>query len=125
MPVYLYIVMMCGFSILFIRDFNIVFFCISFHISYFSFLFSFSSGFLSSSRSRERLPNHFRSRFSFVHENNTDSNLETHSFSVVGPTTWNELPIDLKHLPNGAYSQFHHLLKTLLFCLAWVGSASE
>src|SRR6218665_484783 len=30
-----------------------------------------------------------------------------------------------KHLPNGACSQFHHLLKTVLFRLAWVGSASE
>src|SRR6218665_3875849 len=46
---------------------------ISFYINSFSFLFSFSFGFLSSSRShfRERLPNHFRSSFSFVHENNT------------------------------------------------------
>src|SRR6218665_369324 len=29
------------------------------------------------------------------------------SFSMVGPTTWNGLPIDLRHLPNGACSQFH------------------
>ena len=33
--------------------------------------FTLCSGFISSSRFRERLPNHFRSRFSFVHENNT------------------------------------------------------
>jgi|SRR6218665_111206 len=46
-------------------------------------------------------------------------------FSVVGPTTWNGLPIDIRHLPNGARSQFQHLLKTVLFRLAWVGSASE
>ena len=45
--------------------------------------------------------------------------------SVVGVTTWNILPIDLRHLPNGTCSQFHHLLKTVLFRLAWVGSASE
>src|SRR6218665_87644 len=51
--------------------------------------------------------------------------LQTSSFSVVGPTTWNELPIDLRHLPNGACSQFHHPLKTVLFRLAWVGSVSE
>src|SRR6218665_3318356 len=51
--------------------------------------------------------------------------MQTRSFSVVGPKTWNELPVDLRHLPNGACSQFHHLLKTLLFRLAWVGSASE
>src|SRR6218665_334179 len=51
--------------------------------------------------------------------------MQTRSFAVVGPTTWNGLPVDLRHLPNGACSQFHHLLKTVLFRLAWVGSASE
>ena len=54
--------------------------------------------------------------------------MQTRSFSVVGPTTWNGLPItciDLRHLPNGACSQFHHLLKIVLFRLAWVGIASE
>src|SRR6218665_880202 len=51
--------------------------------------------------------------------------MQTRSFSGVGPATWNGLPIDLRHLPNGACSQFHHLLKTVLFRLAWVGSASE
>src|SRR6218665_2426454 len=51
--------------------------------------------------------------------------MQTCSFSVVGPKTWNGLPADLRHLPNGACSQFHHLLKTVLFRLAWVGSASE
>ena len=51
--------------------------------------------------------------------------MQTCSFSVVGPTAWNGLPIDLRHLPNGACSQFHHLLKTVLFRLAWVRSASE
>src|SRR6218665_1343426 len=51
--------------------------------------------------------------------------MQTRSFSVVGPKTWNGLPVDLRHLPNGACSQFHHLLKTVLFRLAWVWSASE
>jgi len=45
--------------------------------------------------------------------------MQTHSYSVVGPTTWNGLPIDLWHLPNSACSQFHHLLKTAPFRLAW------
>src|SRR6218665_483482 len=48
---------------------------------------------------------------------------QTRSFSVVGRTTWNRLPIDLRHLPNGACCQFHHLLKTVLFRLVWVGSS--
>src|SRR6218665_47709 len=47
------------------------------------------------------------------------------SFSVVGLTTWNEFPIDLRHLPNGACSQFHHFLKNVLFRFAWVVSASD
>src|SRR6218665_725960 len=51
--------------------------------------------------------------------------MQTRSFSVVGPTTWNCLLVDLGHLQNGACSQSHHLLKTVLFRLAWVGSASE
>src|SRR6218665_3395664 len=51
--------------------------------------------------------------------------MQSGSFSVVGPTTWNALSLDLRHLPNGACSQFHHLLKTVLFRLAWVGSVSE
>src|SRR6218665_2230958 len=51
--------------------------------------------------------------------------MQTRSFSVVGPKTWNGLPVDLRNLPNGACSQFHHLLKTFLFRFASVGSASE
>ena len=73
MPAYLYIITVFPFSILFVQDFNIVLVSISFYINSFSLLFSFSSRFLSSSRSRfrELLTIHFRSRFSFVHENNT------------------------------------------------------
>ena len=43
--------------------------------------------------------------------------MQTRSFSVVGPTTWNGLPVDLRSSSrsNGAWSQFHHLLKTVLF----------
>src|SRR6218665_606293 len=44
--------------------------------------------------------------------------MQSRSFSVVGPTTWNELPSDLRHLPNGACAQFHQRLKTVLFRLA-------
>ena len=49
--------------------------------------------------------------------------MQSRSFSVVGPTTWNGLTLDLRHLPN--CSQFHQLLKTAFFRMAWVGSASE
>src|SRR6218665_3326357 len=48
--------------------------------------------------------------------------MQTRSFSVVGPQTWNGLPVDLRHLPNGACSHFHQLLKTVLS--AWPGSGA-
>src|SRR6218665_3941775 len=44
---------------------------------------------------------------------------------LFGGWSWNGLRIDLSHLPNVACSQFRHLLKTVLFRLAWVGSASQ
>src|SRR6218665_3367706 len=50
--------------------------------------------------------------------------MQTRSISVVGPKTWNGLSVDLRHLPDGDCSQFHHPHKTVLFRLAWVGSAS-
>ena len=47
--------------------------------------------------------------------------VQSRSFSVVGPTTWNNrVTLDLKHLPNGACSQFHQLLKTVVFPLVSV-----
>src|SRR6218665_299848 len=48
--------------------------------------------------------------------------MQIRSFSVFGPKTWNGLPVDLRHLQNGACSQFHHLLKTVLS--AWPGSGA-
>ena len=48
--------------------------------------------------------------------------MQTCSFSVVGPATWNGFPVDLRYLPNSACSQFHHLLKTILS--AWPGSGA-
>src|SRR6218665_179959 len=50
-------------------------------------------------------------------------NADTFYSVVVGSTTWNGLPIDLRHFTNGACSQFHHLLNTVLFRLAWGFSA--
>src|SRR6218665_1610982 len=51
--------------------------------------------------------------------------MQTRSFSIIGSTTWNGLSIDLRRLSNGICSQFHHLLKTVLFRLTRIGSASE
>src|SRR6218665_453263 len=49
--------------------------------------------------------------------------IQSRSSSVVGPITWNGLPLDLKPLPNGACSQFRQLLKTVLSRLAYRSGA--
>src|SRR6218665_203072 len=84
--VFIYIAMMFGFSILFVQDFNIVLVFSSFYINSFSFLFSFSSGFLSCFCFffREGLPNHIRSSFSFVHENNPGGEDQSEPFLCPG-----------------------------------------
>ena len=51
--------------------------------------------------------------------------MQNRSFAVVGPTTWNGLSLTIRSLPAGGNTQFHQLLKTNFYRLAWVGSASE
>src|SRR6218665_1663196 len=48
--------------------------------------------------------------------------MQTRSFSVVGPTTWNGLPIYLRHLPNDVCSQLYH--PSRLFLRTWPGSGA-
>ena len=47
------------------------------------------------------------------------------AFSVIGPSTWNELPLTLRLLPQNNMSSFCKLLKTFLFDRCWTESASE
>src|SRR6218665_3739605 len=47
------------------------------------------------------------------------------AFSVIGPSTWNELPLTLRLLPQNNMSSFCKLLKTFLFDYSWTESASE
>src|SRR6218665_900548 len=47
------------------------------------------------------------------------------AFSVIGPSTWNELPLTLRLLPQNNISSFCKLLKTFLFDRSWTESASE
>src|SRR6218665_2017237 len=47
------------------------------------------------------------------------------SFSVIGPSMWNYLPIKLRLLPQNNVSSFCKLLKTFLFDRSWSESASE
>ena|SRR6218665_184633 len=51
--------------------------------------------------------------------------MQTRSFSVVGPTTWNGLPIDRKHLQNGRLTPVLNstTFSRLLFS-AWPGSGA-
>src|SRR6218665_2296494 len=46
-------------------------------------------------------------------------------FSVIGPSTWNELPLTLRLPPQNNLSSFCKLLKTFLFDRSWTESASE
>src|SRR6218665_3881151 len=41
------------------------------------------------------------------------------AFSVIGPSTWNELPLTLRLLPQNNMSSFCKLLKTFLFDRSW------
>src|SRR6218665_1901614 len=47
------------------------------------------------------------------------------AFSVIGPSTWNELPLTLRLLPQNNVSSFCKLLKTFLLDRSWTESASE
>ena len=53
------------------------------------------------------------------------STRQNRAFSVVGPLTWNGLPLELRLLPRTYSSVFFSRLKTVLFSRAGVGSASE
>src|SRR6218665_1313815 len=43
------------------------------------------------------------------------------AFSIVGPSTWNGLPLEMRILPKSNESTFCRLLKTDLYRLGWTG----
>jgi len=47
------------------------------------------------------------------------------AFSIVGPSTWNGLPLEIRLLPKNYESAFCRLLKTDLYRRGWAGGASE
>ena len=47
------------------------------------------------------------------------------AFSIVGPSTWNGLPLEIRILLKNNESSFCRLLKTDLFRRGWAGGASE
>ena len=51
--------------------------------------------------------------------------MQNRAFSVVGPTVWNGLPLELRLLPRTLSDLFYVNLKTVLFGRAGVGSTSE
>ena len=53
------------------------------------------------------------------------STCQRRAFSVVGPSVWNSLPLQMRLLPRVDSSVFYKLLKTFLFHRGWTGSASE
>jgi hypothetical protein len=53
------------------------------------------------------------------------STRQSRAFSVIGPSTWNGLPLALRSLPRTPSQSFLSQLKMVLFGRAGVGSASE
>lgn len=53
------------------------------------------------------------------------STAQNRAFSVVGPSTWNSLPLELRLFPRTLSPLLFSHLKTVLFSRAGVGSASE
>ena len=47
------------------------------------------------------------------------------ALSIVGPSTWNGLPLEIRILPKNDESAFCRLLKTDLYRRGWAGGASE
>ena len=55
----------------------------------------------------------------------TTATRQRRAFSVVGPSTWNELPLEILIMPKINESAFCRLLKTGLYRCGWDGGTSE
>ena len=55
----------------------------------------------------------------------TTTTRQRRAFSVVGPSIWNHLPLQIRLLPKNSSLMFYKLLKFSLYCRGWAGSASE
>ena len=53
------------------------------------------------------------------------STRQRRAFSIVGSSTWNGLPLEIRLLPKNNESAFCRLLKTDLYRRGWAGGASE
>jgi len=51
--------------------------------------------------------------------------MQRRAFSVVGPSAWNDLPVELRSLPMTSPSKFYISFKAFFFGRDWAGSASE
>jgi len=51
--------------------------------------------------------------------------MQRRAFSVVGPSTWNDLPFELRSLLMAHPSKFYISLKSFFFVRGWAGSASD
>src|SRR6218665_532116 len=51
--------------------------------------------------------------------------MQRRAFSVVGPSAWNALPVELRSLLMTSPSKFYISLKSFFFGRDWAGSASE
>src|SRR6218665_1249515 len=53
------------------------------------------------------------------------ANVQRKAFSVVGPSAWNDLPVELRSLLMARPSKFYICLKSFFFGRDWAGSASD
>src|SRR6218665_2025910 len=51
--------------------------------------------------------------------------MQQRAFSVVGPSAWNDLPIELRSLLMACHSKFYISVKSFFFGCDWAGSTSE
>ena len=51
--------------------------------------------------------------------------MQRRAFSVVGPSAWNDLPVELRSLLMTSLSECYISLKSFFFGHDWAGSASE
>src|SRR6218665_129045 len=55
----------------------------------------------------------------------TTATRQRRAFSIVGSSTWNGLPLEVRLLPKNNESVFYRLLKTDLYRRGWAGGAFE
>src|SRR6218665_922215 len=78
--------------------------------------------FILTSASSSRRSLRLASKGDFLVPRSRTATRKKRAFSIVGPSVWNDLPSELRSLPQDFSSSFYKLLKTLLFGRDWAGA---